>query len=143
MPRQCRGITLIEVLIALLVLSIAMLGFAGQQIASLRFSNSSYYLTQATVLAHDLAERMRANRDAALAGSYDVALATPPACSTSVLGGVTPAADIAAWQNTLSCALPLGAGSVTSSDNEFTIIVQWDDSRGAAAPLQFEFTTAL
>jgi len=55
------GFTLIEVLIAMLVLAVGLLGLAGLQAVSLRNNLSAYNRTQATQLAYDMADRMRAN----------------------------------------------------------------------------------
>ena len=57
-----RGATLIEVLVAMLVLSIGLLGLAGMQMTALKSNQSAYYRSQATVLAYDIIDRMRANR---------------------------------------------------------------------------------
>ncbi|HZD53198.1 MAG TPA: type IV pilus modification protein PilV [Woeseiaceae bacterium] len=142
-PRE-RGLTLVEVLIALLILSIGLLGLAGLQTASLKFNTSAYYRTQATALAYGLADRMRANRAAALVGSYDAALEDPaPACGAPDLSGTVPQDDISTWRMALACRLPLGNGSVARNGDDFTLTVQWDDSHGEDAPLQFQFTTGL
>lgn len=66
------GFTLIEVLVSLVVLAIGLLGLAMLQTTGLRFNTNSYSRTQATYLAYDLAERMRANVPAFQAGDYDV-----------------------------------------------------------------------
>ena len=86
MIRQ-KGFTLLEVLVAVLVLAIGLLGLAGLQATSLRVNQSASMRSQATNLAYDMADRIRANRGAALAGSYDSqALATtPPACAVITL----------------------------------------------------------
>ncbi|MCS6948044.1 MAG: type IV pilus modification protein PilV, partial [Steroidobacteraceae bacterium] len=68
---KARGFTLIEALIAVLVLSIGLLGIAGLQLASLQTNSVAYQRSQATMLAYDLLDRMRANRTAALNGAYD------------------------------------------------------------------------
>jgi type IV pilus assembly protein PilV len=155
--RHCAGLTLLEVLIGMLVLSIGLLGLAGLQTASLRFNTSAYYRTQATSLAYDFADRLRANRDAALDGEYDdVTLeAPPPACDDDFAidpDAAIDAQDEAAWRNALACALPSGTGSVTRipANDEFTITVQWDEARGEAADdnavfgeMTFSFTTRL
>ncbi|MBT5229003.1 MAG: type IV pilus modification protein PilV [Methylococcales bacterium] len=61
-PRKLHeGFTLIEVLIAVIVLSIGLLGFAGLQLSSLRNTNSSYTRAQAVTLSYDIVDRMRAN----------------------------------------------------------------------------------
>jgi type IV pilus assembly protein PilV len=141
----CAGITLIEVLIALVVFSIGLLGLAGLQTVSLRFNTSAYYRTQATALAYGLADRMRANRDGALNGLYTADFDDPPPeCDPAADdGGGTPADDLAAWRGALACQLPLGTGAVASNGNVFTITVQWDDSHGEQDPMEFEFSTAL
>jgi len=55
------GLTLLEILITLVVVSVGLLGIAGLQIAGLKGTRNSALRTQATVLASDIAERMRAN----------------------------------------------------------------------------------
>jgi type IV pilus assembly protein PilV len=136
--RNSSGLTLLEVLIAVLVLSIGMLGLAGLQTASLRFNMGAYYRTQATSLAYDFADRLRANRDAALDGEYDMVAFESPAPACDPLFVVDPmdtiaAQDIAVWRNTLACSLPLGTGAVDAlADDEFTISVRWDEARGEA-----------
>jgi len=61
-----RGLTLAEVLIAVVILSIGLLGIAGLQLTGLRGAQSANLRTQATVLANDIAERIRANPTGAL-----------------------------------------------------------------------------
>lgn len=137
--RSQRGLTLIEVLIAVLVLSIGLLGLAGLQATSLQFNHSSNLRSQATNLAYEMTDRMRANRDAALNGQYNLAIdaATPGT-------GTVPGADLAAWRTALATRLPSGEGSVAvDTDGIATIVVRWDDSRGAEAPLVFTLTTQI
>lgn len=142
--RHCRGITLVEILVALLVLSIGLLGLAGLQTMSLQFNTSAYYRTQATALAYDLSDRMRANRQAALNGQYSVAIEDPPpVCTIPDGSGSVAVQDIAEWRSALACRLPLSTGSVSNNGNVFTLTVLWDDSQGQEDPMQFEFTTAL
>lgn len=59
--RSQQGATLIEVLISLLLITIGLLGIAATQITSLKMTLSSYQRSQATVLANDIADRLRAN----------------------------------------------------------------------------------
>ena len=56
-----KGFTLVEILITIIVLSIGLLGLAGLQISGLRANMSSEARSKATVLANDIAERMRTN----------------------------------------------------------------------------------
>ena len=68
-PDRISGFTLLEVLVALVILSIGLLGLAGLQAASLRYNHSSYLRSQATLIAYDIVDRMRANRQEALNGA--------------------------------------------------------------------------
>ncbi|WMP16979.1 type IV pilus modification protein PilV [Thiothrix lacustris] len=90
------GLSLLEVLIATVVLSTGLLGLAGLQIAGMKTTHNSYQMQQATWLVHDLLEHMRANRSAALAGQYNVATSCSepsPACDT----GSCTAANLARY----------------------------------------------
>jgi type IV pilus assembly protein PilV len=77
-----QGFSLVEVLVALLVLSIGLLGLAALQTTSLQYNTGSYFRTQATLLAYDIIDRMRANLGAVAnsgspdGGVYDVPDAT-------------------------------------------------------------------
>lgn len=64
------GISLLEILIAVVVLSAGLLGLAGLQVAGLRTSQNTTAQQQATLAVYGLLEKMRGNRQAALAGSY-------------------------------------------------------------------------
>ena len=66
-----RGFSLLEVLIALVVLSVGLLGIAGLQTFSLQFNHQSYERTQATVLISEMFDRIMANPAAARDGRYD------------------------------------------------------------------------
>jgi len=147
-----RGFTLIEILVTVVVLAIGLLGLAGLQATSVRFNHSAYLRSQATSLAYDIADRMRANTVAARAGAYDGAVATN--CAAVALAGTLAQQDRQAWGNALACTLPLGAGNIcrgtlavdgtcTAVANVFTIRVQWDDSRGQDPVQQFDMMTDL
>jgi type IV pilus assembly protein PilV len=119
-----RGLSMIEVLVAIVILSLGLLGMAGLQAAGLRTSQSAFYRAQAAQFANDMAERMRANLGQAT--NYALTLAaTAPSC-----GGVC-AADINDWLAKLR-TLPAGDGAIDidTVNETVTITVQWDDSRG-------------
>ncbi|HET9843588.1 MAG TPA: type IV pilus modification protein PilV [Gammaproteobacteria bacterium] len=65
-----KGFTLLEVLIAVVVFSVGLLGVAGLQILSLKLSHDSLLRTTATLLAKDMADRMRANTSQIELGIY-------------------------------------------------------------------------
>lgn len=125
------GFTLLEILIAMLVLSIGLMGLAGLMASSMKNNLSASHRTQATWMAYDIIDRMRANRAKAIAGSYATALGAPLACTVAAPTGTVQAQDIAAWKSQLACVLPTGDGSITVTNTaRATVVIQWDDSRG-------------
>lgn len=138
-----RGFTLLEILVAIVVLSIGLLGLAGLMASSLKNSHSAYVRTQATWLAYDALDRMRANRSVALANGYDLALGASPG------GSGLAATDLAEWDAALASTLPDGDGSISvqavGQSRFVTIIVQWNDARGTggSATEQFRVDTQL
>ena len=130
-PQRQNGATLIEVLIAVVVLSIGLLGLAGLQVTSVQSNHSAYQRSQATLLAYDLAERMRANRSAALGNDYLVDF--PTSASNHSVTGSQAAKDKAEWLNSLALKLPEGTGKVEKNGTLVTIHVRWNDNRGRIA----------
>jgi type IV pilus assembly protein PilV len=123
------GMTLIEALVALLVLSIGLLGVAGLQFQALRGNHGAHLRSQATILAHDIADRMRANRTDALAGAYIVDIGEVPA------GGTLADLDVVAWKQSLADVLPAGDGQVqmveiTPDRDVARITIEWSDRLG-------------
>jgi type IV pilus assembly protein PilV len=119
-----RGTTLIETLVALLVLSIGLLGVAALQVNALQNNQMAHVRSQASVLAYDLADRMRANRAAALAGLYNVAFgATPTGTNLNEL-------DVQNWKAALANTLPTGDGQLTLVGNVAVIQVRWATRTG-------------
>ncbi len=76
MPKAQGGISLLESLIALLVLSFGLLGVLGLQTQSLVHNRAAYFETQATNMAQDMLDRVRANREQA--SSYTLGLGNTP-----------------------------------------------------------------
>lgn len=123
--KRARGASLIEVLVSVLLAAIGLLALAGANVASIRYSKMSQYRGTATMLAADLAERMRANQ-AGLAGyavaSDFAAQATVPGASTACEGysATCSSADLAtydlvAWRRAVRNQLPEGSVFVTPS----------------------------
>jgi type IV pilus assembly protein PilV len=136
------GFSLLEVLVAILVLAIGLLGLAGLIASSMRNNQGAYHRTQATWLAYDIADRMRANRQAALAGNYNFALS-----GTAPAAGAVNMTDLSQWVTAIAAALPQGQGSVAvdGATRRVTIVVQWNDTRatGGVAAQQFRMQTQL
>lgn len=113
-----RGVSLIEVLVAMVVLSFGIISFAGLQTVSIKYGKMAQYRTVAAQLASDFADRTRANAVFAAAGNYDFVLdyaplAAPlvvPVCGAPIC---TPIEirdiDMAQWRNIARAALPGGS----------------------------------
>lgn len=128
------GFTLIEVLIAMLVLAVGLLGLAGLQATGLRNNQSAYNRSQAIQLANDLADRMRANVAGAAtytailpsaAVAQDVCLTVSMACTMAAMAQN----DLFEWNSAVITTLPSGVGTVTVAAGVYTIAITWDDNR--------------
>ena len=152
-----RGFSLIEVLVTLVIVSLAALGMANLQAVALRTNNNALLESQAATLAQDVMERIRANP----AGDYNttfnaaIAVVNVPSCN-----GLTANCDAVAmvqhdlmdWKCYLgvvamstACAmrgipgqLPDGDGSITVAGNTYTISIRWfDAASNATRPIIF------
>ncbi len=168
--RRQLGFNLIEVMIALVVISIGLLGMAILQMTSLQQNQSAYYRSQATLLAYDVVDRMRANMDQVSAGNY---FAVSGAINNNCINysgsasGCTSAQmasnDIAEWQAVLATELPQGGGRVcrgtttggavgapacnagfTATNSPIHVFVWWNDDKNVSgATTQFSVSVEL
>lgn len=133
---QHAGFSLLEVLITVFILAIGLLGLAALQTTSLKNNHSAQHRTSAVVLAYDIIDRMRLNRDA----NYTLAMADTPAGATLKDG------DLIAWTNDLLASIPSGDGEVQwSKVNDIisvSVEVQWDDSRATSGSAAQSFTVS-
>lgn len=115
------GFSLIEVLVALLVLSIGLLGLAALQTTGLAFNHQSYERTQAVLQAYDIIDRMRANKSetgGVINTAYNsVALGNQPTvevdCAAAECDGDQLAAyDINRWNAANATILAEGQGAI-------------------------------
>jgi type IV pilus assembly protein PilV len=126
--RTEQGFTLVEALVALVVLSVGLLGIAGLQLIGMKANKGSATRTQAVYLAYDIIDRMRANSLDALKGNYNLALTATPA------GGTMAGDDLVGWRSNITRVLPPGSVTPTGSvaydttTNIITVDVEWDDS---------------
>ncbi len=146
-----RGFSLIEVLIALVVLAIGLLGLATLQMTSLQFNSDAYLRSQATVFAYDIADRMRINMTGVVAGNYTVATETDANGKASAYATCGPSGDgscncigtascsvanmatydLGTWYDRLDRTLP-GSSSKRATiesmgSREFRITIKWDE----------------
>lgn len=110
------GIAMIESLIAILLLSMCALAYAALQMRGLQSNSSAMWRSKATLLAYDMADRMRANRSGVTAGAFN-SLTSPgaaPGCGSGSACSPTTMAqlDYVNWSTTLAAELPGGSGVV-------------------------------
>ena len=142
------GFTLIEVLVAVLVLSIGLLGVAKLVLAAVKANDSAYFRGQAAALAYSILDEMRANRAYALTSpGYSVAYGAypDPGIACGAASTCTPAQvaqyDLYMWKQQLDAASTVTSGALPSGDGRIvmsfpggsgqvtaTITVTWDDS---------------
>lgn len=137
-----RGFSLLEILVAIVVLSIGLLGLAGLQAVSLNNNQTAYYRSIASQQAYDMADRIRANLAGVAAGNYNNLTATIPADPLCFTTGCTAAnmavTDHFQWLTNNTRLLPGGAGTVrcasgpsgcvatvANSNRIFDITVTW------------------
>lgn len=112
------GFTLLEILVAIVVVSLGLLGLAGLQAASLINNQTAQHRSIATQQAYDMADRIRANLAGVRAGNYNnLAANTPvdPACFTAVAGcsvANMAVTDHSQWNANNGRLLPAGVGTV-------------------------------
>src|SRR5690554_6977331 len=145
-PVMQKGFSLIEVLITVLILAIGLLGLASLQANSLVGNQQSYMRSQATSLAYDMTDRLRANKRAALDGDYDTGFGNAVACAIPEGGRTVAVDDLESWRIALACALTEGRGAidVDNATGIATISVRWTHGRSGGTDTEtFVTRTAL
>lgn len=149
MQHRQSGVSLIEVLVAILILSFGLLALGGMLTYAVQLPKLSGYRSTATLLAASHVERMRANKAGYASGAYDLALSydgtsgitalsdcTYPACTASSLAAM----DVAYTNRALRQELPSGgmrvaratvSGVVSSTDGDLWIV--WNEPNTFAA----------
>jgi type IV pilus assembly protein PilV len=132
------GFSIVEALVALVVMSVGMLGIAGLYVSSLKAGRTAILRTQAVNFAADIADRIRANRTAK--NAYDTAVTAP---CTVPGGGATlaettarnlAATDTCQWIATIQAVLPAGnaliqfvPGNPAGMPNNYVVTVSWQE----------------
>lgn len=155
-PSQ-RGMSLIECLVALVVLAVGMMGTATLILEGLRNAHVALLRTQAVILVSDMIERIRANPGAG--GAYDCAsypagpaqracAATDAADAVTCTPDQLAEDDLARWHNSARTALPLedapcaanviyAPAAASDEADRYRVAVSWR-TRGALDPLTYE-----
>lgn len=128
--RAERGAGLIEVLVAVLILALGLLGMAGLQANALKKNQSSYARSQAVMMSYYILDAMRADRPNALAGNYDTA--TTGLCNATAITGTTLADNTRKnWVDSLRDNLGDADATCGTIDCDSagvcTVTIQWND----------------
>lgn len=143
-----KGQSLIEAMIALVIMSIGILGIAGMQVLSLQQNRGALFRAEAPQLANDLMDRLRVNTDITYSALADADPTSAQSCNQNSCTPTQMAAfDIAQWKCSISSidsagdtlsicdtygitgSLPLGAGTVAIVNGIYEVTVEWSDDR--------------
>jgi type IV pilus assembly protein PilV len=148
------GFTIIEVLVAMLILTTGLIGVAGLQLKAQQFNYTAYFRSQATFLANDLMERIRINTDTTTTnnngdnGAYKFPSngqftdqgptgitncdarptdTSKPACYLDNSNNKMVNYDLNNWFNQVRETLPIGKARITWDNTQriYTITIQW------------------
>lgn len=140
-----QGFSMLEILITLVIVATALFGTAGLQVHAMRMNKGGEFRAQAVFLASDIAERLEANKGAAVTGNYVVAsTGTASVAAVNCADVICTPADLASWDISQwesaidSLALPQASWQI--SQTQFTagpptdtityqIVIRWADRR--------------
>jgi type IV pilus assembly protein PilV len=136
---RSRGFGLIEVLVAVLVMALGMLGIAALQAVALRNSQSAYQRSQGVMETYAILDAMRANRDVAIINGYDMATLTCDVPDGEA--GDLAKNDVNEWFTRLQSNLPGACARIDCEGVDCEVQLQWTDSRGTGGAGDFDVTT--
>ncbi|HUD96643.1 MAG TPA: type IV pilus modification protein PilV [Woeseiaceae bacterium] len=138
--RQFRGFSLIEVLIALIIMSVGMLGIAGLYVHGMQAGRTSTFRHHAVMLAGDVADRIRANplgrADYEGAGANNNCVGGGINCTAAEMA----ANDVDLWLQQAAATLPDGDIDVTYAPGvpaQYTVTVSWSEPGQDVPPPQY------
>ncbi|MBS0212955.1 MAG: type IV pilus modification protein PilV [Proteobacteria bacterium] len=133
LPRDQRGVGLLEVMIAVLLVSIGFLAMAALQARALSTNNSAMARSMATVATYSMFDAMRADVAQAQAGAYNK---TFTANSCPAAAASLASVQINQWcrqlGNTLGAVASTTGTIACSNTASCTVTIAFDDSRGGA-----------
>jgi len=123
-----RGVTLIEVMVAVFITAIGLLGAAALQLNALKYTDSARTTSQATFIAYDILDRIRANADSSNLASYTM---TDISSAPSSAGNILQQDKMDFAENVSN--LSEGAGTITINGASVTVTITWSESRANKA----------
>ena len=142
--QRSSGFTLVEVLVALLVLTVGLLGIVKLSFSAVQANSSAFMRSQSSALMQQIIDNMHANRNQAVNQAYQINFGVVPGapgsdCSAVVTCADTDVAayDVYTWKQRLAAALPAGDGQVLLTPTLLangntgilaTVSVRWNDS---------------
>lgn len=134
------GFSMIEILVTIVIISIALLGSAGLQAYSLKTNQGGQFRNQAAFLVADIVERMEANKKYAAdiasltvyGDSASMTTSTTDCSSTNCTAAQLAAYDMTQWQANIASAVPSGTGTVSGvagNPATYSITVNWVDRK--------------
>lgn len=148
--RNVKAFTLVEVMVAVIILAVGLLGMATLMMTSMQSNQSAHYRSQASLLVSDITERMRGNlkqngeSQAVDTDDYVTSLTSGASCPADpgcAAGGCTPElqaqADLFAWCTALQTSIPGGGAAIArTGSNQYRIEVNWQESNVASGSMQ-------
>lgn len=126
--RKSRGVSLLEVMIAVLIFSFGLLGLAALQTYSIKVNQGANFRSQATALASTMLDNIRANFGNTSAYYSDEYAEAD--CATAPDSSSQAAFDLSAWRQQVACELPQGEAAVARfDDHTVAVCIRWDESR--------------
>lgn len=151
------GVTLLEILISLVVISLGILGVSTLQFNGLKSVQDAHYFVEASLLADDMGERIRVNSTAGSA--YNTGMLSSASASTdcetqTCSSNAMASYDIAQWITAIAERLPSGAGKIAyaaGSPKTYALTIRWtglasgncDANGGASNTLYWCFNLAV
>ncbi|WP_397608482.1 type IV pilus modification protein PilV [Silanimonas sp.] len=133
------GASLIEVMIAVLIMSIGLLGVAAMQATALKNSQSALERSQAVIESYAILDAIRANQEAGRNGSYTRGMTCSAPAGADLVNG-----DLGRWITSMKASLgadACGAVNCVAATRTCTVTVRWNDSRGTGGASAQEVVT--
>ncbi|MWV16407.1 type IV pilus modification protein PilV [Pseudomonas sp. L-22-4S-12] len=135
MHKMQQGVTLIEVMIAVFISAIGVLGAAALQLNALKYTNSAVYTSQASFIAYDILDRIRASADPDNLNAYDLDSTNSPPSGSGLQD-----TDLIDFSTNVQ-SLPSGLGSINVVGSTVSVTISWSEGKaGLSADETGNFT---